>query len=135
MQPHRAWRQIQPQMLAAVLQQRTVAVDRPVQQGLEADPFEHQFQLSRGDLGHIGEVIDEAGQLRDLALDHAAGGARERVVIIGDPENVHGAAHRGQRIAQFVRQGGEKILAVTLTFVEQLRQVIALFRYGLEAGL
>ncbi len=84
-QPHRAGRQFQPQMLLAALQHRAVAVDRPVQQGLEVDALAAQFQLPIGNLRDIGQIIDQAGELDDLALDHAAGGAGERVVVVRDP--------------------------------------------------
>ncbi len=84
---------------------------------------------------HIGQVLDQARELRHLPLDHCVRRARERLVVFRDPQHVHGAAHGGQGIAHLVGQGRKEILSVRFTFTKLQGELIALRDNRLQARL
>ena len=64
----------------------------------------------------IEQIVDQAGQLADLALEHA----ERRATLSASPppmrKTLHGVADRGQRVAQLVRQHGQELVLAAVGF-------------------
>jgi hypothetical protein len=98
---------------------------------LQRDPAPFQHDLPAGDARHVQQVVHQARQVRHLAVHHMAqlrDLARIRVKVF---EDAHGRADGRERVAQLMRQRGQKFV---LAFVGIADLVLPFTRADGRAG-
>ena len=86
----------------------------------ELDGLAVQRDLALRDARHVEQIVDEAGEVRDLPLDDLAHPGDARVVRRHLVEHLRGRDDRRERIAQLVRQHREELVLAPVRFLELL---------------
>ena len=106
--------------------QRLRGLDRELQTSADIDHFALQLDAALGDPGHVQQVVEQASKMRGLSLDDAD----ERplaLVLYESRQQFRGVGDRRDRIAQLVREHGEKLVFAAIV-VFQRRLQAALLR-------
>jgi hypothetical protein len=103
-------RNIDAQMLLALVDERPVGFDRLFQELADRDRASLQRDLPAGHARHLQQVVEKTGHVPDLAFDDPVDllqvGFRGR----DQAQDRVGGANRRQRIAQLMGECGEKLL-------------------------
>jgi len=89
--------------------QRLAGVGGGAQQFAQVDPFAPQFHLAARHAGDVEQVVDQVHQLVELAVHDGVHARAGGGVGAGPAQQLDAAADRRQRVAQFVRQGGQEL--------------------------
>ncbi|MNT20416.1 hypothetical protein D3C72_1557240 [compost metagenome] len=92
--------------MAAGLDQRHACFHGPGNDGLQVRAFHLEFDLAPRDAGHVQQIIDQVHHLIDLPLHHVAHARHGGGLVGGQAHDLQAVANGGERVAQFVRQGG-----------------------------
>ncbi|OEZ67326.1 hypothetical protein JAB2_23880 [Janthinobacterium sp. HH100] len=76
--------------------------------GFQVCAFELELDLAPRDARHVQQVVDQVHHLIDLPLHHVAHARHGGGLVGGQAHDLQAVADRCQRIAQFVRQGGQE---------------------------
>ncbi len=106
--------------MVARLDQRADRLDRGVQRGTQLDQVVAQRDGAAREARDIEQIVDQPGQVIELAGDDVA--RLEAVLARGRAvhQQIGGAAHRRQRVAQFVHQHREEIVLAALFLAQHL---------------
>ncbi len=85
-------------------------LQRPVDDVAQLRGLRAQLDLALGDPGNVEQVLDDARQALDLALDDHSGGRHGGDIALGGLHELRGVANGGQRVAQLVRQDCDELI-------------------------
>ncbi len=105
-------------MVLALVEQRAGLIDRAGDRVAHDQRLLLDLDLAAGDAGDVEEVVDQPGQVADLALDHRALARR----ALAHLDQLEGGEDRGQGVPQLVAEHGEELV------------LAAAGRLGLAAG-
>ena len=106
--------------------QRLRGLDRELQTSADIDHFALQLDAALRDPGHVQQVVEQSTKMHGLPLDDAD----ERpltLVLYESRQQLRGVGDRRDRIAQLVREHGEKLVLAAIG-VFQRRLQAALLR-------
>ena len=83
-----------------------------------------EFQLARGDAGHVQQVIDQPHDLIHLPL-HQGVGLLVGLRVGGEAEDLQGVADRGERVAKLMGQHGEELVLAAVGVPQRLFRALA----------
>jgi len=84
------------------------------------------LQLAAGDPADVEQVVDQPHQVLNLAVEQVTGTVHGRIPCDLMPHDLDGIADRHQRVAQFVRKGGEKLVLAAIGLAQCLLRRLAL---------
>ena len=105
--------------------QRLRGLDRELQTSADIDHFALQLDAALGDPGHVQQVVEQASKMRGLSLDDAD----ERplaLVLYESRQQLRGVGDRRDRIAQLVREHGEKLVFAAIGVFQRRLQATLL---------
>jgi hypothetical protein len=115
-------------------------LDRLADDRLQLHALPLELHLALRDARHVEQVVDEARELRDLAVDDLARHAQRRVAVVRAAEDLARVADRRERVAQLVRQHREEHVLAPVRLLQlgeqaaQLVLALALAQRGLGRG-
>ncbi len=118
------------ELVAALLRARRARLHGFLDDRFERDRFASQLELAGVEARDVEQIVDEARDVMDLALDDAAnprGDRRIRIVL----EDFDGGLQRLQRIAQLVREDREELVLAAIDLGHLLH--LLLEDFSLEA--
>ena len=113
-------RQLQLQYVRLALQHRLHLLDRFVHQRAQVERSAVDLDEPAADPRCIEQVIDESAHVAHLTGDHGAGVGHARRRGARSPQHFGGHRDRGQRVAQFVGQHGQKLVLVGVGALQRL---------------
>jgi hypothetical protein len=128
-----ARRQIHHQVLAGVVDGRARGLDGVIEHGAQHHaPLAH-LQAPARDARDVEQIIDQAHQLAQLALHdvHRVGGRS----AVADLQQSQRVANRRERVAQFVRKGGEEFVLAPIGVAQAFFGATALGDFALQVGI
>src|SRR6202012_3165425 len=81
------------------------------------------------DTRNVEQVIDQANQMNELPIHYVANFRRVRAVWVL-AQDVQAVAKRGERVAQFVRQRGEKLILAAVGLFQRVGTGLELVALG-----
>ena len=109
-EPHGVGRQRHVQRVACRRDGGPRRLERTVHHAVQRHPLAAQRDLAAGDARHVEQVVDEAGHLAHLALDHVARPARVGVARVAQAQDLERVGDGRERVAQLVRQRGQELV-------------------------
>ena len=113
---NRLLRQMHLEVMAAGLDQGDGGLERHRHQRRQRHRLFFKFDLAARDAGDVEQVVHQVDQVAELAVHHADQAVQGGRLGRGDAQQVEAGADRRQRIAQFVRQGGEEFGLAVVRF-------------------
>ena len=90
-------------------------------------------ELPPGDARDVEEIIDQPSHVRDLAIDDVPRPIEPRLRLPEPPEDLHGAADRGQRIAELVGEDGDELVLAAIGLPQRLLRLALRGDVGVRA--
>ncbi len=123
-------RDLDVEHLLVVSAQRAADLERLLEGLPQVHSLPLERELSAADPGDIEEVFDQPHQVHHLALDRRLRRRRGVCVAARVPEDSHRVADRRERIADLVRQHGEKLVLAAVGFGELAGELSQLLGRG-----
>ena len=117
--PQRLVRELYAHAMAFLFDERLACFQRVAEKIRCVDTRPVQVDLAETDPGDFKKVVDKANEMIDLTLRHIQ---QARLRIHGSKfpfEHIHGIADRSERVAQFMRQGGEELVLAAVGFLQR----------------
>jgi hypothetical protein len=111
---------------------RAARLERHVHHRLERHALAAQLQAPARHALDVDQVVDQARELLDLALDHALAPGHFRVLRAFAAKDRGGVAHRGERVAQLVRERGQELVFAALLVEQRLLHELAVVDVGAD---
>ena len=93
-----------------LLEERAMVVDSSTNQIIQLNPPPLKPDLASADARDVEQVVDQPGQVLDLAIDHGIRASRLLTAWDGSSQHIQTVANRRQRVAQFVREHGHELV-------------------------
>ena len=114
-------RELDGQLVAAILDQGTSGGHRPVDDPAEVDHFPAKLDFPTVDPGDVHQVLHQAAHGLDLALEHLEEPAIFQVVTFeGMAQEVHRVRDRDHRVAELVSQHRQELALAAVGVLELL---------------
>ncbi|MNS98932.1 hypothetical protein D3C72_1333140 [compost metagenome] len=92
------------------IQRRLRCLDAERDDLVELDRLHAQLDPAGGDAPDVEQVVHQPAQVGHLALDHGQAPVCQHRILRRQPHRRERAVHRRQRIAQFMRKGGQELI-------------------------
>jgi hypothetical protein len=103
---HRLWAELAIQTDSIFLEERAVVVDRSTNEIVQLGPPPFKSDLPSADTRDVEQVVDQTGQMLDLAFDHGIRATRLFTTWGGPFKDEQAVADGRQRVAQLVGKHG-----------------------------
>ncbi len=113
------------------LEHGTTRFDRERHDRRDVDGLFLEPNLTAGYSRNLEQVVDQLSHLSHLVVDDIAGPAQVRVLRTALLHDLDRVANRGQGIAQFVTQHGQKLVLASISFGEFPGRRLAVEKRGL----